>query len=111
MRAVVMKAVVAGGVLRTPAARIGFAALPVVSLGLLCPVPSLVLALRRRSRADWWAFAAFSAVLAAWAAELALTPDDTHGALFALDLLLITLSMAGAATHAWRVWPRRPAGE
>ncbi|MER5429273.1 hypothetical protein [Streptomyces sp. NPDC002588] len=106
-----MKTVVAHAMLRTPAARIGFAALPVVSLGLLCPVPSLVLALRRRTRADWWAFAAFSAVLTAWGTELALTPVDTHGPLFALDLLLIALSMAGAAAHAWRAWPRPAAGE
>ncbi|MGH1555887.1 hypothetical protein ACRAWF_40845 [Streptomyces sp. L7] len=43
--------------------------LPVVSLGLLCPVPSLVLALRRRTRADWLAFGGFTAVLAAWITE------------------------------------------
>lgn len=93
--------------LRMPAVRAGFAALPVVSLGLLCPVPSLVLALRRRTRADWLAFAGFSAVLAAWIAELALTPVDTHGVWFGVDLLLITLSMAGASAHAWAAWPRR----
>lgn len=46
-------------------ARAGLAALPVVSLGLLCPVPSLVLALRRGSRADRWVFGGFGAVLAA----------------------------------------------
>ncbi|WP_406465380.1 hypothetical protein OH768_21040 [Streptomyces sp. NBC_01622] len=97
----------AAPVLRTPAVRVGFAALPVVSLGLLCPVPSLVLALRRRTRADWLAFAGFTAVLAAWITELALTPVDTHGALFGVDLLLVTLSMAGASAHAWRAWPRR----
>jgi hypothetical protein len=97
----------AAPVLRTPAVRAGFAALPVVSLGLLCPVPSLVLALRRRTRADWLAFAGFTAVLAAWITELALTPVDTHGALFGVDLLLVTLSMAGASAHAWRAWPRR----
>ncbi|WP_019066673.1 hypothetical protein [Streptomyces hokutonensis] len=100
----------AAPVLRTPAARAGFAVLPVVSLGLLCPVPSLVLALRRRTRAAWLAFAGFTAVLAAWITELALTPVDTHGALFGVDLLLVTLSMAGASAHAWRAWPRR-AGE
>ena len=94
-------------VLRTPAVRVGFAALPVLSLGLLCPVPSLVLALRRRTRADWLAFAGFTAVLAAWIAEIALTPVDTHGVLFGADLLLITLSMAGASAHAWTAWPRR----
>ncbi|WP_329410732.1 hypothetical protein OG802_14455 [Streptomyces sp. NBC_00704] len=108
MRFVVAGAV-AGAALRTPAARVGFALLPVLSVGLLCPVPSLVMALRRRSRADWSAFAAFSVVLAAWLTELALTPIDTHGALFALDALLIASSTAGAATHAWRTWPRRPA--
>ncbi|MDQ0961318.1 MULTISPECIES: hypothetical protein [unclassified Streptomyces] len=102
---------VTGAALRTPAARVGFALLPVLSLGLLCPVPSLVLALRRRSRADWWAFVAFSAVLAAWVTELSLTPVDTHGALFALDVLLIALSTAGAATHAWRTWPQRAAAK
>ncbi|WP_234443320.1 hypothetical protein [Streptomyces cellulosae] len=102
-----MKVVVAAAGLRTPVVRAGFAVLPVVSLGLLCPVPSLVLALRRRARADWWAFAGFSAVLVAWVTELALTPDDTHGVLFASDLLLILLSMAGASLHAWTVWPRR----
>lgn len=96
--------------LRTTAARAGFAVLPLVSLGLLCPVPSLVLALRRRARADWWAFAAFSTVLAAWVTDLGLTPDDTHGMLFASDLLLILLSMVGASAHAWKAWPRRAAG-
>ncbi|MDV9170481.1 hypothetical protein R6V09_10085 [Streptomyces sp. W16] len=100
----------AAPVLRTPAVRAGFAVLPVVSLGLLCPVPSLVLALRRRTRADWLAFAGFTAVLAAWITELALTPVDTHGALFGVDLLLVTLSMAGASAHAWRAWPRRAGG-
>jgi hypothetical protein len=94
-------------VLRRRAVRAGFAVLPVVSLGLLCPVPSLVLALRRRSRADRWALAGFSVVLVAWVAELGTTPVDTHGALFAYDLLLILLSMVGASVHAWKVWPRR----
>ncbi|MEU7425674.1 hypothetical protein ACGFX8_05935 [Streptomyces sp. NPDC048362] len=87
--------------------RAGLAALPVVSLGLLCPVPSLVMALRGRGGAGWWPFLAFSAVLTAWATDLALTPDDTHGALFAADLLLILLSTAGASAHAWTAWPRR----
>ncbi|MFC4498595.1 MULTISPECIES: hypothetical protein [Streptomyces] len=99
--------VVAIPALRMTAVRAGFAVLPVISLGLLCNVPSLVLALRRRNRADWWAFAGFSAVLAAWITELGLTPVDTHGALFVSDLLLILLSMAGASLHAWMAWPRR----
>ncbi|WP_181138851.1 hypothetical protein [Streptomyces sp. Ru72] len=102
--------VVAIPAVRLFAVRAGFAALPVVSLGLLCPLPSLVLALRRRRATDWWAFVAFSAVLAAWVAELELTPDTTHGPLFALDVLLILLSMAGASIHAWKVWPGRAAG-
>ncbi|MFC3572797.1 hypothetical protein ACFOZ0_05790 [Streptomyces yaanensis] len=95
--------------LRPFAVRAGVAALPLVSLGLLCSVPSFLLALRRGGRADWWAFGAFSVVLVAWVLELALTPETTHGALFAADLLLILLSMAGASVHAWTVWPRRVA--
>ncbi|MEU9450659.1 hypothetical protein [Streptomyces sp. NPDC048277] len=93
--------------LRGVVVRTGFAVLPLVSLGLLCNVPSLVLALRRRSRADWWAFAGFSAVLVAWVSEIELTPEDNHGILFATDLVLILLSMVGASLHAWLVWPRR----
>ncbi|MFD8915091.1 hypothetical protein [Streptomyces sp. NPDC059575] len=101
-----MKAVVARLVsYRLFAVRAGAAALPLLSLGLLCPVPSLLLALRRRTRADWWAFAGFSVVLIAWTAEIELTPVDTHGVLFAVDLLLILLSMVGASLHAWAVWP------
>ncbi|MEV7319261.1 hypothetical protein [Streptomyces sp. NPDC093970] len=72
---------VASRVPRGTVARAGFALLPLVSLGLLCNVPSLVLALRRRSRADWWAFAGFSAVLAAWVTDVELSPADSHGLL------------------------------
>ncbi|MEU6773355.1 hypothetical protein [Streptomyces sp. NPDC046759] len=96
--------------LRSFAVRAVFAALPVVSFGLLCPLPSLVLALLRGARTDWWAFGAFSAVLAAWVAELELTPDTTHGPVFAADVALILLSVVGASLHAWnawKAWPRR----
>ncbi|MEW2134894.1 hypothetical protein [Streptomyces sp. NPDC005435] len=109
-----MKVAVAGPVsYRSYAARAGAAALPLLSLGLLCPVPSLLLALRRRTRADWWAFAGFSVVLAAWISQIELTPVDTHGVLFGVDVLLILLSMAGASLHAWAVWPEpaRPVQE
>jgi hypothetical protein len=94
-------------VVRSFTVRVAFAAVPVLSLGLLCPLPSLFLALLRGSRADWLAFGAFSAVLAAWITELSLTPDETHGALFLADVLLVLLSMLGASLHAWRTWPRR----
>ncbi|WP_405881951.1 hypothetical protein OG762_26965 [Streptomyces sp. NBC_01136] len=87
------------------AVRAGLMALPVVSLRLLSPVPPLVIAPRRRSRADWAAFGAFSAVLVAWVMQL--TPETTHVLEFADDRLLILASMAGAAVHAWTVWPRR----
>ena len=102
-----MQAAVVRPPLRSFAVRVLFAALPVVSLGLLCPLPSLVLALLRGARADWWAFGAFGAVLAAWVAELELTPENTQGLLFAADLVLILLSMVGASLHAWKAWPRR----
>ncbi|MEU6194557.1 hypothetical protein [Streptomyces sp. NPDC047061] len=105
-----MKVVAIPAAVQRGAVRVGFAALPVLTLGLLCNVPSLILALRRRTRADWWAFAGFSAVLVAWITDLGLTPDDTHGLLFTSDLLLILLSMAGASLHAWTMWPRLAAG-
>ncbi|MFF4902090.1 hypothetical protein [Streptomyces sp. NPDC001068] len=100
---------VASRVPRGTVGRAGFALLPLVSLGLLCNVPSLVLALRRRSRADWRAFAGFSAVLAAWVTDVELSPADSHGLLFAADLALVLLSTAGAYVHAWTAWPRRAA--
>ncbi|MEV6547815.1 hypothetical protein AB0M57_03790 [Streptomyces sp. NPDC051597] len=89
----------------TWAARAGLALLPFATLGLLCPVPSLVIALRRRRSADWAAFAVFGAVWVSWVIQLATTPDTTHGTRFAADVLLIGLSTAGAAAHAWRAWP------
>ncbi|MET9407081.1 hypothetical protein ABZX90_15170 [Streptomyces sp. NPDC002935] len=92
------------------AVRAGLAALPVVSVGLLCPVPSLLIALRRGTRADWAAFGAFSAVLVAWIMQLSFTPETTHGLEFADDVLLVLVSMAGAALHAWTAWPRRRFG-
>ncbi|MFD3455334.1 hypothetical protein ACFWVC_24565 [Streptomyces sp. NPDC058691] len=87
------------------AARAGAAALPVVSLGLLCPLPSLLIALCRGRREDWTAFAVFSLGLVAWVLDLALTPESTHGPEFAVDLLLILLSMVVAPVHAWTFWP------
>ncbi|MFE2301551.1 hypothetical protein ACFXAW_25595 [Streptomyces sp. NPDC059445] len=88
-------------------ARAGLAAIPVVSMGLLCPVPSLLIALRRGTRANWAAFGAFCAVLVAWIMQLSLTPETTHGLQFVDDVLLVGASMAGAALHAWTAWPRR----
>lgn len=93
--------VLAGSVLP----RMLLAALPVISLGLLCPVPSLVIAVRRGSRADWSAFAAFTAVAGAWMLQIALTPVETHGFQFAADLLLLALATGGAALHCLLAWP------
>ncbi|WP_369376222.1 hypothetical protein [Streptomyces sp. cg36] len=83
----------------------GLALLPFVTLGLLCPVPSLVVAVKRHRAADWVAFAIFCAVWVSWVVQLATTPDDTHGTRFAADVLLIGLSTAGAAVHGWLAWP------
>ncbi|MFF7213161.1 hypothetical protein ACFZAU_21890 [Streptomyces sp. NPDC008238] len=98
-----------GGLTRRPggrlAARLGAAAVPVVSLGLLSPLPALLIALRRGRRADWTAFGVFCLVLVAWALDLALTPESTHGPEFAVDVLLILLSMVVAPVHAWKFWP------
>src|SRR5437899_2178701 len=68
------------------------ALVPLGSLGLLCPVPSAVLAARRRGRADWVAFAGFTVLWVVWAgmedASLA-----THGK-------VTYLQVAGPATVA-----------
>lgn len=85
--------------------RMLLAAIPVASLGLLSPVPSLVIAARRGARADWAAFAAFTAVALAWILQIALTPEETHGFQFVADLLLLLLSTAGAAVHCLLTWP------
>ncbi|MCP3820580.1 hypothetical protein NLX86_21520 [Streptomyces sp. A3M-1-3] len=85
--------------------RVLLAALPVASLGLLSPVPSLVIAVRRGARADWLAFAAFTAVTMAWILQIAFTPEETHGFQFAADLLLLLLATAGAAVHCLLAWP------
>ena len=103
--------------------RAGAAAVPVVSPGPPCPVPSLVIAPRRGSRADRGVFGAFGPVLAAGLVELAPTPDATHGGAFATDVPLTRpiplsplpslcplplLSTGAASVPAWKVWPRRP---
>lgn len=98
---------------RPMAVRAGTAAAPVVSPGPPCPVPSLVIAPRRGSRADRGVFGAFGPVLAAGLVELA----PTHGGAFAADVPLTRLPplpplsplFTGAASvHARKVWPRRP---
>ncbi|GGP84676.1 hypothetical protein [Streptomyces melanogenes] len=85
--------------------RAGLALVPFATLGLLCPVPSFVIALRRRRASDWVAFAAFCAVWACWVAQNAMTAEDTYGVEFAADVLLLALSTAGAAVHAWVAGP------
>lgn len=81
------------------AARAALAAVPVCSLGVLGFVPALALALYRGTRADWLAALLFTAVSVGWCFQIALTPVDTSGGTFLLDLLLLTVSTAGAAGH------------
>ncbi|MFD6890618.1 hypothetical protein [Streptomyces sp. NPDC059957] len=75
------------------------AAVPVLSLGVLGAVPSLVIARRRGARADWLAALLFGCVTVAWWFQIALTPEETHGWQFGIDVLLLFLSTAGAALH------------
>ncbi|WP_175439031.1 hypothetical protein [Streptomyces vilmorinianum] len=80
-------------------ARLALAVVPLLSLGVLGVVPSLVLALRRGTRGDWLAAVAFTAVTVGWWFQVGLTPEGTRGAQFALDVLLLFGSTVGAAVH------------
>ncbi|NML53155.1 hypothetical protein HHL19_30315 [Streptomyces sp. R302] len=80
-------------------ARAALAAVPVFSLGVLGWVPALVLALYRGTRADWLAALLFTAVSVGWCFQVALTPVDTSGGAFLLDVLLLAVSTVGAAVH------------
>lgn len=84
----------------TATPRVLLAAVPVVTLGVLSFVPSLALAVRRQRAGDWVAFAGFAAANVAWVLWAALTPEETRGAEFAADLLLVLVTTLGAAAHA-----------
>lgn len=79
--------------------RVLLAAVPVLSLGVLGAVPSLVIAWRRGARTDRAAALLFGCVTVAWWFQIALTPEETHGWQFGADALLLFLSTAGAALH------------
>jgi thiamine transporter ThiT len=66
---------------------------------MLAAVPSLVLAFRRGTRADWLAAVIFTAVNVAWLADVMLTPVETHGLQFVADVLLLLAATVGAALH------------
>ncbi|MGW1124989.1 hypothetical protein [Streptomyces sp. NPDC002526] len=114
MKPAVPNAVEAGP--RSPLAMVGratprvlLAAVPLVTLGMLSFVPSLVLAARRRRAGDWAAFAGFASANVAWLLWAALTPEETQGAEFAADLLLVLVTTLGATAHglfagaSWRM--------
>ncbi|WP_240138344.1 hypothetical protein [Streptomyces sp. MUM 178J] len=87
--------------------RVLLAAVPVASLGMLCPVPSLLIALRRQARAHWLICAGFSVIWLAWMAQALLTPVDADGLVFLMDVLLLLLATLGPAAHCLVFW--RPA--
>ncbi|MFD3530052.1 hypothetical protein [Streptomyces sp. NPDC058664] len=80
-------------------ARTGLALVPPLTLGVLGFVPSLTLALRRGRRGDWLAALLFTAVSVGWCFQIALTPEETHGFPYLLDLVLLTTSTVGAVAH------------
>ncbi|WP_411072289.1 hypothetical protein [Streptomyces sp. cmx-4-25] len=90
--------------------RLALALVPPLSLGVLGFVPSLVLALRRGTRADWLAALLFTALSVGWWFQIALTPEETHGLAYLLDLLLLTGSTVAAAAHCLLAG-RRPTPE
>ncbi|MGW6689382.1 hypothetical protein [Streptomyces sp. NPDC054961] len=88
--------------------RVLLATVPVLSLGLLGALPSLVIAWRRGTRADWLTALVFTAVMVGWWFQLALTPVETEGWQAGADFLLVAFSTAGAAVHCLSV-KRQPA--
>ncbi|QGZ49314.1 hypothetical protein GPZ77_13855 [Streptomyces sp. QHH-9511] len=88
-------------------ARLALAVVPLLSLGVFGFVPSLVLALRRGTRGDWLAAVVFTALSVAWSFQIALTPEETHGAQYALDVLLLLGASVAAAVHCLVVRPAR----
>ncbi|MEV4943923.1 hypothetical protein [Streptomyces zaomyceticus] len=84
-------------------ARIGLALVPLLSLGVLGFVPSLTLALRRGTRGDWLATLLFTAVSVGWWFQIALTPEETHGLPYLLDVVLLATSTLAAAAHCLTV--------
>ncbi|MGY3202181.1 hypothetical protein [Streptomyces sp. TE5632] len=93
--------------LRDVAPRTLLAAVPVATFGVLGPLPSLVIAIRRRGRTHWLLCGLFTAVTVAWLLDIAFTPEETHGLSFGVDLLLLLLTTAGAAVHCLFAWPAR----
>ncbi|MFJ7257034.1 hypothetical protein ACIQWV_31785 [Streptomyces sp. NPDC098085] len=89
------------------APRVLLALVPVVTLGVFAFVPALVIAARRRRPADWLACAVFAVACAAWCLRIALTPAETEGPGFAVDLLLLLGTTLGAAVHSLCAWPAR----
>ncbi|MEW1721107.1 hypothetical protein [Streptomyces sp. NPDC093109] len=95
---------------RTIAPRTALATVPVLSLGTLGFVPSLVIAARRRERADWIIGALFGAATIGWILRIALTPVDTEGLSLLADFLLLLVSTLGASVHGLLAYPsHRPA--
>ncbi|MFF8608788.1 hypothetical protein ACF06X_22915 [Streptomyces sp. NPDC015346] len=88
-------------------ARLALAVVPLLSLGVFGFVPSLVLALRRGTRGDWLAAVAFTALSVGWSFQIALTPEETHGAQYALDVLLLLATSLAATVHCLAVRPAR----
>lgn len=82
--------------------RTALAAVPLVTLGMLAAVPSLVLAFRRGRRADRSAAVIFTAVNVAWLADVMLTPVETHGLQYVADVLLLLAATVGATVHCLR---------
>ena len=80
------------------ASRAALGLVPVISVGLLSPVPSVVIAARHRRRADWVALAGFTLTWVLWVAALAEWPDGGTGLEFAATFVLLIVNTVGAQT-------------
>ncbi|MFD9303252.1 hypothetical protein ACFWCB_11445 [Streptomyces sp. NPDC060048] len=90
-------------------ARVLLAAVPVLSLGMLGAVPSLVIAWRRGTRTDWLTALVFTSAMVGWWFQIALTPVETQGWAFGVDILVLATSTVGATAHCLSV--KRSAAE
>lgn len=79
--------------------RVLLSLVPVLSLGLLCAVPSLVIAVRQRSWAGWAGFGCFTAVTIAWVINTEFHKFDSSAWASVANVLLLLLATVGPMLH------------
>jgi hypothetical protein len=88
------------------ARQIGWASVPVWSIGFLTPVPFLAYAIIHRTRRDWWVFAGYLAATVAMIVALG-AAGSNNGATAGVGGFIIALAGCGAAHAAVLFRPSR----